>query len=615
MKYKPTGNAIGKCLLKSAIALLCMASATSGIVLAASTTNTLPQLTTTMQTVDASALLKRVSIGNKMTINNVELDGEEANFSLNLQRFEVFKTNAVITVHDAKGEQHIKPALSAYYRGSIEGKPESVAVLSADPSGAMRGIVQLKDKFWVLTGGQATGLSASGLSSVEIQQSGLSDNAEAFRCDVDKLPKTLQSSPARLKSNLPVKALQAGQYYQVPVAIETDAEFYSLFNSTDAATAYIGNLFAYASTIYKQEASAELLVGSISLWTNGTSSDPWNHTDTLQGLKDFQDYWKTNKSNEPRAIAHFLSGRDLGGGIAYLGALCDNSWSYGYSANLRGNFSLPNPKPVWDIKVVAHEIGHNFDSGHTHDYQNIGGDSHAVDACYNSNGATGVLPGINSLSGGTAGTGAGTIMSYCHQNSPGMANISLTFGKNHLFGIKAYRVSDVISSYVAQEAANNPSCITTPGTETFALNVNTTGNGSVISNPSGIDCGNDCSESYAKNTQITLTATPGSDSNFSGWGGGACTGIGSCIVTMDAAKSVTASFTLNPVVGTPLTITKAGDGTGKVTSAPTGIDCGSTCEAGYTANASVKLTATPDADSTFVGWTGDCKSTALTAFS
>ena len=77
------------------------------------------------------------------------------------------------------------------------------------------------------------------------------------------------------------------------------------------------------------------------------------------------------------------------------------------------------------------------------------------------------------------------------------------------------------------------------------LTVNKAGNGSgtVTSNPAGIDCGNGCSAAFAPNTVITLTATPTAGSLFSGWSG-ACTGsTNSCQVTMDAAKSVTATFT------------------------------------------------------------------------
>jgi hypothetical protein len=52
-------------------------------------------------------------------------------------------------------------------------------------------------------------------------------------------------------------------------------------------------------------------------------------------------------------------------------------------------------------------------------------------------------------------------------------------------------------------------------------------------------------------------------------------------------------------------------GSGVVTSAPAGIDCGKTCFASYPLGASVTLTATPDPDSTFAGWFGGaCSGTA-----
>ena len=48
--------------------------------------------------------------------------------------------------------------------------------------------------------------------------------------------------------------------------------------------------------------------------------------------------------------------------------------------------------------------------------------------------------------------------------------------------------------------------------------------------------------SYDTSTQVTVTATPASGYNFSGWSGD-CSGSGSCVVTMDGDKSVTAKFT------------------------------------------------------------------------
>ena len=68
-----------------------------------------------------------------------------------------------------------------------------------------------------------------------------------------------------------------------------------------------------------------------------------------------------------------------------------------------------------------------------------------------------------------------------------------------------------------------------------------TGQGTVTSSPSGINCGSTCTASYASGTTVTLTATPSSGSTFSGWSG-ACSGTGACTVSLTAARSVTATF-------------------------------------------------------------------------
>ena len=69
-----------------------------------------------------------------------------------------------------------------------------------------------------------------------------------------------------------------------------------------------------------------------------------------------------------------------------------------------------------------------------------------------------------------------------------------------------------------------------------------TGSGTVTSSPVGVNCGVDCSGHYSLNTIVTLTAVPDAGTLFTGWSGGGCTGAGSCTVTMDSTKSVTAIF-------------------------------------------------------------------------
>ena len=75
----------------------------------------------------------------------------------------------------------------------------------------------------------------------------------------------------------------------------------------------------------------------------------------------------------------------------------------------------------------------------------------------------------------------------------------------------------------------------------YALTVTVSGNGTVTSSPAGISCPGDCMETYLDGTGVLLTATPGAGAVFSGWSG-ACTGTGTCNVTMSAARSVTATF-------------------------------------------------------------------------
>jgi hypothetical protein len=129
-----------------------------------------------------------------------------------------------------------------------------------------------------------------------------------------------------------------------------------------------------------------------------------------------------------------------------------------------------------------------------------------------------------------------------------------------------------------------------------------TGSGVVASSPVGISSGTSCAATYGVGTMVTLVASPDQTSTFTGWSG-ACSGTGNCLVTLDAAKEVTANFDTIEYV---FTVGKTGMGEGSITSVPSGIQCGGLCEAAFSVGSMVTLTASPTAASQFMGWSGAC---------
>ncbi|MBI4847180.1 MAG: SBBP repeat-containing protein [Nitrospirae bacterium] len=145
--------------------------------------------------------------------------------------------------------------------------------------------------------------------------------------------------------------------------------------------------------------------------------------------------------------------------------------------------------------------------------------------------------------------------------------------------------------------------------DTYALTYTKTGTGTctTVSSPAGINSLSSTSANFDYGTSVTLTATPEPGTTFNGWSGtGGCTGTGTCVLAMTAARAATATCTLNTYA---LNYTKAVGGNGTVQSSPSGINNASgNASFTYDYNTPVTLTATPDAGSTFGGWTG-CDST------
>lgn len=129
--------------------------------------------------------------------------------------------------------------------------------------------------------------------------------------------------------------------------------------------------------------------------------------------------------------------------------------------------------------------------------------------------------------------------------------------------------SGTTACVLAMDAVKSVTATFTPS-RTLSVTKAGTGTGTVTGTPAGIsaeiNCGTGCtsnSADYSTNTVVTLTAAADAGHSFSGWSGGVCSGAAPCVVTMSAARSVTATFmrephTITATAGANGTISPAG---------------------------------------------------------
>jgi Divergent InlB B-repeat domain len=143
----------------------------------------------------------------------------------------------------------------------------------------------------------------------------------------------------------------------------------------------------------------------------------------------------------------------------------------------------------------------------------------------------------------------------------------------------------------------------------IAVDVGGNGSGTVTTSPAGINCtvtggveSGDCyDDDLTGEVQLRLAPAAGS----------------LCQVFADVPPTSSLCVVVTSVGNQPdlyrfvlsthgLTVSKTGDGSGKVTSSPAGIDCGATCSKTFDYGTKVTLTASPNAGAVFKEWTGAC---------
>lgn len=324
--------------------------------------------------------------------------GEGISVDLELARRDSYSADAQLVAMTDEGEVEMARPEVSLFGGHVAGDADSMVFLSFSPYG-VEGFIESMGQTWIVSSGPFDQDLPIAVYNLTTLPEGVINWAE-WECAALQLGQEF----APIDEQPMGGGQRGGDCFLLEFAVETDQEFLGLFGGDQtAANTYIATLFGAVGEIYTRDFFAEVEVVWSRLWT---TTDPWNQGGSSNQLFQYRDYWEANMGSVHRDLGHYLSGRGLGGGVAWLDAVCTDS-NYGLSGNLSGFFPYPiqdNHPQNWDLMVVAHEGGHNVGAPHTHDM------------------------GIDNCGGGDCSvTPFGTIMSYCHLCPGGMANMVMEF--------------------------------------------------------------------------------------------------------------------------------------------------------------------------------------------
>jgi hypothetical protein len=274
-----------------------------------------------------------------------------------LKVFEVWHPEAMIAVVSPDGTEYRRPSVASFFRGAIEGEPESLVFLAVRESG-IEGIAFIGQRRYGIASRPAASergraRSVSLISREAAPEDDFPVPGDVFTCEADGLTAPRAGSPEQIRSALalvaPEAALSGTQKWQLNIAIETD---YELFVNSESSAAnvetFIANLLGAASTIYSRDLSTNLSLSFLRVFSTGAASDPFNIVpgtsgpwtyirqsdgatvtstvtySSLHAMAELGDLWHNSPpSSAPRSSTVLVSGKPQTSGIAWLGTVCE----------------------------------------------------------------------------------------------------------------------------------------------------------------------------------------------------------------------------------------------------------------------------------------------------
>ncbi len=375
----------------------------------------------------------------------IELFAGDDPAALDVEPVRVFREGAVVHVHVAGTAvprlQEVPK--TRYFAGAVRGEPGSLAVLALEPDGRGRGLVVTRGQHFRLAR-EGAAWKARLAPAVDTMPAGERCAADDVALLADPIPAVAHAGGTRATTT------RGGGMLAAVVAVETDFELYDALGSTAAVVSHVGDLFAAVAAIYRNDLDTDVQVGDLFVWT--TPDDPFDvQSNFFAALDELGDHWHDAHPTVERTLVHFVSGKTgLLGGVAYHGVLCTPDTPVG-SGHWGGGYSLTGAHTLFgdfrNLYVTSHELGHNFRAYHTHCFTDLPspGDPE-VDRCRSGevrNDGHACYAGPESMP-----PDGGSIMSYCHLQPGGYANINLSLGAAGSYGNASERVVNRMLAHV-----------------------------------------------------------------------------------------------------------------------------------------------------------------------
>ena len=284
-------------------------------------------------------------------------------------------------------------AQKIFYTCKVDGQNDSSAFLTISKK-EISFIIRISGRQWVFEKRKSQNSSFSNyvLSELVPQKRKNGFVCEASYEHLDKLSGRAKSIDSNVDS-------------KVSIYFEADHALYlAKGSSITGVEDYVMNVFAQVAWIYANE-NIDIEISEIKVWD---TPDPYDLSTTQNALNTFKTAIGASFNGD---LAHLLSSNPADhGGKAFIDALCDKTRAFAYS-NINGAYSGISDYS-WDAFIIAHEMGHNFGSFHTHDCVWGSTGDMAIDDCGRTNETCGVI---------NEDPLHGTIMSYCHLTTSGIS--------------------------------------------------------------------------------------------------------------------------------------------------------------------------------------------------